>query len=133
MNECFLLNCEKNLSQIRLVVFEKNHVFCVFFEHDKTNLRQFFSRFRRKHSFITACIEKQCTRPIRYVKIASRFFKQIKNAVSKKHLTWILKQLSPVNFYPLPKEKTKQFNISFLLTFRESAEIVRTTVDKFCR
>jgi len=28
----------------------------------------FFSRFRRKHLFITTCIEKQCTRPLRYAK-----------------------------------------------------------------
>jgi len=31
--------------------------FCVFLENDHTNLRQFFSRFRRKHVYITTCIK----------------------------------------------------------------------------
>jgi len=60
MNKCFHLNPEKNLAQIRFVVFEKNAkntfglvtsifgikvcVFCVFLENDKTNLRQIFFR-----------------------------------------------------------------------------------------
>jgi len=61
INKCFLLNPERNLAQIRLVVFEKNAknvhfnskkmtsvfgikdaFFCVFLENDKTDLRQFF-------------------------------------------------------------------------------------------
>jgi len=37
--------------------------FCVFLENDKTNIFQFFSGFKRKHLFITTCIEKHCTRP----------------------------------------------------------------------
>jgi len=38
---------------------------CVFLENDETDLRQiFFSGFRRKHLFITPCIEKHCTRPL---------------------------------------------------------------------
>jgi len=28
---------------------------------------KFFSGFRRKHLFITACIEKQCTRPLNQI------------------------------------------------------------------
>jgi len=36
---------------------------CVFLENDKTDLREFFSGFRRTHLFITTCIEKHCTRP----------------------------------------------------------------------
>jgi len=35
--------------------------FCVFLENDKTDLRQFFLEFRRKHLFISTCIEKNCT------------------------------------------------------------------------
>jgi len=37
---------------------------CVFLENDKTDLRQFFSGFSRKHLLITTCIEKQCTQPL---------------------------------------------------------------------
>jgi len=40
-------------------------VFGIFLENDKTNQRQFLLGFRRKHLFITTCIEKQCTRPLR--------------------------------------------------------------------
>jgi len=40
--------------------------FCVFLENDKTDLRQkFFSEFKRKQLFITICIEKHCTRPLK--------------------------------------------------------------------
>jgi len=38
---------------------------CVFLENDKTDLRQFIFRNKKKHLFITTCIEKQCTRPQR--------------------------------------------------------------------
>jgi len=34
------------------------------------DLRQsFFSGFRRKHLFITTCIEKQCTRPLNWLQL----------------------------------------------------------------
>jgi len=36
----------------------------VFLENAKMDFRQVFSWFRRKHLFITTCIEKQCTRPL---------------------------------------------------------------------
>jgi len=39
-------------------------VFCVFLKNDKTDVRPIFLVFRRKHLFITTCIEKQCTRPL---------------------------------------------------------------------
>jgi len=39
-------------------------VFCIFLKNDKTDLRQFFSGFR-KHLFITTCIEKQSTQPLK--------------------------------------------------------------------
>jgi len=31
----------------------------------------FFSRFRRKNLFITTCIEKYCTRPLRVIRAAT--------------------------------------------------------------
>jgi len=37
---------------------------CVFLENDKTDLRQIFSGFKRKHFFITTCIKKHCIRPL---------------------------------------------------------------------
>jgi len=43
----------------------------VFLENDKTDLRQFFSGFRRKYLFITTCIEKHCTRSLRATKTAT--------------------------------------------------------------
>jgi len=90
MSKCFL-NLGKKLAQIRLVI-EKTHTliskmtslsrrlgysinqlncyhvksqFQDFGNHlCKMDLRQFFSGFRRKHLFISTCIEKQCTRPL---------------------------------------------------------------------
>jgi len=41
--------------------------FCIFLKNDKMELHQFFSGFRRKHLFIITCIEKHCTRPLRYL------------------------------------------------------------------
>jgi len=38
--------------------------FCIFFENDKVDLCQFFFEYRRKRSFITTCIEKNCTWPL---------------------------------------------------------------------
>jgi len=42
--------------------------FCVFLENDKTDLRQFFLRFKRKHLFIAAYIEKHCTGTLTFTK-----------------------------------------------------------------
>jgi len=38
---------------------------CVFLENDKTDLRQIFPGFKRKHLFITTYIVKHCTRPLK--------------------------------------------------------------------
>jgi len=58
MNKCFLLNPKKK-AQIRLVVFEK--VLGFFSKTTRRICANFFlSRFRRKHLFITTCIEKHC-------------------------------------------------------------------------
>jgi len=38
-----------------------------FLETDKTDLRQFFLGFWKKHLFITICFEKQCTRPLSFM------------------------------------------------------------------
>jgi len=35
--------------------------FLRFLKNDKSDLRKYFSGFRRKHLFITTCIEKHCT------------------------------------------------------------------------
>jgi len=41
--------------------------FCVFFENDKTDLRQiFFHGLAENTCFFTTCFEKQCTQPLRF-------------------------------------------------------------------
>jgi len=43
---------------------------CVFCVHDGS-VPRFFSGLRRKHLFITTCIEKHCTRPLRFCSVCS--------------------------------------------------------------
>jgi len=38
--------------------------FCVFSKTTRRICAKFFSKFRRKHFFITTCIEKYCSRPL---------------------------------------------------------------------
>jgi len=59
MNKCFLINPEKNLALIHLSFSRISR---------KTTRRIcaiFYSEFRRKHLFITTCIEKSCTLPLK--------------------------------------------------------------------
>jgi len=75
--------------------------FCAFFENDKTDLRQFFSRLE-KHLFITTCIEKQCTRPLKHgwqshrivIEIASHFFPKKKNRIYSTYRIEIHKKIA---------------------------------------
>jgi len=46
---------------------------CVFFETDKTVCYNFLG-FRKKHLFITTCIEKQCTWPFSFTIVKHPFF-----------------------------------------------------------
>jgi len=67
--------------------------FCVFLENDKTNLRQiFFSELWRKHLFITAFIQKQCTR---LLALSATELKNYFNSLSKIKLKFSSRRYNP--------------------------------------
>jgi len=88
-------------------------VFSVFLENDKTDLRQFFSGFRRKHLFITTCIEKHCTRPLR-VSTATPI-RAVRPTVTKQNRELWYRQLRPNR--PMQKKRRIPVNIILLVNF----------------
>jgi len=73
----------------------KYALFCVFRENDKTDLRQIFSGFTRKHLFITTCIEKHCTQPLMHSNHHSQYLDyQIRALLLKTSKSKIIKKVA---------------------------------------